>query len=243
MTVLVVDDERRSRERLARLLRGVADIQVVGEAAGGTAALEAIASLQPHAVFLDVRMPGMTGFDVVAALPTDQRPWVVFVTAYDQHALEAFDVSAVDYLVKPVTKERLARAVARLREREAHHAPPEDAQKVASRPPLQRIIGKQRRSYYVLTLEAIEAFVADQALVFAVTGSGRFLVEVTLRTLEERLDAERFARVHKQTIVNLGHLHELTPVSTGGATARLRSGHVIEISRRYAPLLRRLLDW
>jgi two-component system LytT family response regulator len=175
MTVLVVDDERRSRERLARLLRGVADIQVVGEAAGGTAALEAIASLQPHAVFLDVRMPGMTGFDVVAALPTDQRPWVVFVTAYDQHALEAF--------------------------------------------------------------------VADQALVFAVTASGRFLVEVTLRALEERLDAERFARVHKQTIVNLGHLHELTPVATGGAAARLRSGHVIEISRRYAPSLRRLLHW
>ena len=126
MTVLVVDDERRSRDRLARLLRGLPDVSVVAEAQGGPEALTAISRYHPDAVFLDVQMPSMTGFDVLSAIPAAGRPFIVFVTAYDEHALAAFDVSALDYLVKPVTEERLFRAVSRIRERMApqrHDAP------------------------------------------------------------------------------------------------------------------------
>jgi two-component system, LytTR family, response regulator len=242
MTVLVVDDERRSRERLSRLLRGLADVSVVAEAQDGPEALTAIAQCQLDAVFLDVQMPGMSGFDVLSAIPAIGRPSIVFVTAYDEHALAAFDVSALDYLVKPVTEERLFRAVSRIRERMAPQR--QDAPQSPPTPrPLRRIVGRQRQTYHVLPLESIEAFVADQTLVFAVTDRGRFLVDATLRDLEARLGTDRFTRVHKQTIVNLGHLRELTPLSRGGATARLRSGTTIEVSRRYAQSLRQVLPW
>jgi len=243
VTVVVVDDERRSRERLARLLQQVPGLDVVGEAASGGAALAVIAERQPDAIFLDVQMPGITGFDVVAALPADRRPWVVFVTAYSQHAAEAFDVSAVDYVVKPVTQERLARAVTRLRAREATRIGTQTSQSPGSTPRLQIIVGKQRQTYHVLPLEAVEAFVVDRALVFAITADGRFLIDATLRALEARLEGGRFARVHKQTLVNLSHLSELAPIARGGTTARLRSGHVIDVSRRYTPTLRRILHW
>ena len=108
---------------------------------------------------------------------------------------------------------------------------------------MRRIVGRQRQTYHVLSLESIEAFVAERTLVFAVTDRGRFLVDATLRDLEARLGTDRFTRVHKQTIVNLGHLRELTPLSRVGATARLRSGTIIDVSRRYAQALRRVLPW
>jgi two-component system LytT family response regulator len=216
---------------------------VVGEAQDGTEALAAISHLRPDAIFLDVQMPGLSGFDVLSAVPANGRPWVVFVTAYDEHALAAFDVSAVDYLVKPVSEKRLVRAVGRIRERTALRLREAPIQAPSTTRRLHRIVGKHRQTFHVLSLDSIEAFVAEQTLVFAVTDRGRFLVDATLRDLETRLDAERFARVHKQTIVNLAHLHELAPLLRGGATARLRSGSVIEISRRYAQALRRVLPW
>lgn len=241
MRVLIVDDERRARERLARLLKGTDGVEVVGDVGTGTDALEALTTQRPDAVFLDVEMPGMNGFDVLQALPTVGRPWVVFVTAYDEHALKAFDVSAVDYLVKPVTEERLERAVARLRERDAGTTTQESAVTVG--PPLLRIIGRRLQKYYVLPIESVEAFVAEQTLVFAVTSEGRFLVDITLKDLEGRLDHTRFARVHKGAVLNLSHLREIEPVVRGGATARLQSGRLVAISRRYAQSLRQALGW
>ncbi|MDQ6705012.1 MAG: response regulator, partial [Acidobacteriota bacterium] len=239
MKVLIVDDERRARERMARLLGALPDIEVIGEAADGLAALESIATLHPDAVFLDVQMPGLSGFEVISQLPAARRPSIVFVTAYDQFALQAFEVSAVDYLMKPVEEERLARAVAKLQNAGSPHeldrldhldrlvAALEKGHSI------QRVVGKKLRQLHVLAIETVEAFVADEELVFAITADGRFLVEKTLRELEAALDPERFARVHKQAIVNLGKIAVLEPIVKGGATARLQSGEIIAISRRY----------
>jgi two-component system LytT family response regulator len=243
MRALVVDDEPRARQRLARLLAAMPGVEVVGEAPHGVAALEAIPRVQPDAVFLDVQMPGLSGFEVLDALPEVRRPLVVFVTAHDEYALRAFDVSAVDFLVKPVMPDRLARALARLRDRDAQQRVTDLVAHLRQSRPLERIVGKQRHEFHVIPVEAVEAFVVEQDLVFAITSSGRFLVEKTLRELEAALDAHRFARVHRSAIVNLTMLTVLQPIVRGGATARLRGGHTIEISRRYTQPLRDKLGW
>jgi two-component system LytT family response regulator len=188
-------------------------------------------------------MPGLTGFDVVSALPMTGRPLVVFVTAYDQYAFHAFDVSAVDYVLKPVTADRLDRALARLRDRDAQQRLSRLVTHVQETRGLQRIVGKQRHEFHVLPIESVEAFVVEQEIVFAITVSGRYLVDKTLRELEAVLNNDQFARVHRCVIVNLATLTVLQPIVRGGATARLRSGHTIEISRRYAQPLRHKLGW
>jgi two-component system LytT family response regulator len=241
--VLVVDDERRARQRLMRLLAAVPRIEVAGEAASGIDALDAIPRLQPDAVFLDVQMPGVTGFDVVSALPTTGRPLVVFVTAHDEYAFQAFDVSAVDYLLKPVTRDRLDRALARLQDRDAHRRLSHLVTHLQRTRGLQRIVGKQRQERHVLPIESVEAFVVEDELLFAITARGRYLVDKTLRELEAALDADQFVRVHRRAIVNLSTVSVVHPIVRGGATARLRSGHAIEISRRYAQPLRHKLGW
>ncbi len=243
MRVLIVDDERRARERLAYLLANVAGVEVIGEAADGVAALESIEALRPDAVFLDIQMPGLSGFEVLSELPAGRMPLVVFVTAYDQYALQAFDVSAVDYLMKPVEEDRLARAVAKLRDRSARDGMERLLSEIRKGRSLERIVGKRLQKLHVLAVDSIEAFVSEGELVFAVNGDGRFLVERTLRDLEASLDADRFMRVHKQVLVNLGRISVLEPVLKGGATARLVCGELVEISRRYAPAVREKLGW
>lgn len=236
MKVVIVDDERRARERLARLLAAFPDLTVVAEADNGLDAIEHIAAAKPDAVFLDIQMPGMDGFEVLENLPT--RPHIVFATAYDQYAIQAFEANAVDYLLKPIEADRLARAVARLRERQSGL----DAL-IQSRPPLRRIVGKRLQRMHVLPVEQIEYLIAEDELVFAATADGRYLLNTTLRDLESRLDPEHFVRVHKSSIVNLAKVTEIDPDSRSSGSVRLHSGQSIELSRRYASRLRELLGW
>ena len=252
MKILIVDDERRARERLSRLLAAFPDVHIAGEAENGLAALEAIEALAPDAVFLDVQMPGLDGFEVLRELRPERRPWIVFATAFDQYALSAFEVSAVDYLLKPVEEERLRGAVEKLRTRIGGSAKlGGDVERLlahlAAVPAnggwLQRITAKRLQKYHVLPVESIEFFEAADELVFAVTPQGRFLVNSTLRDLETKLDPAQFARVHKATMANLTKIAELEPIVKGGATARTAGGNTIEISRRYAPSLRDKLGW
>jgi len=172
MKVLVVDDERRARERLIRILRTIPDVDVAGEACNGVAALEAVSKLRPDAVFLDVQMPGLTGFDVLSELPARSRPFVVFVTAHDQYAFQAFDVAAVDYLVKPVATERVALALERVRDRDAQGRITRLAEHLERTRPVQRIVGKQGEQLVVLAISSVEAFAAIGEQVFAVTVNG-----------------------------------------------------------------------
>jgi two-component system, LytTR family, response regulator len=245
MKVLIVDDERRARERLIHMLADEPEMEIAGEAEDGLGALTAMAGLRPDAVFLDVQMPGLTGLEVAAALPEASRPWIVFVTAYDQYALQAFEVNAVDYLMKPVEADRLAAAVRKLRDRAKGDGIAQlvSALRQQTGRSLERVVGKRLNQYHVLPVESIEAFLSDDELVFAITPAGRFLVERTLRELEATLPGGRFLRVHKQTIVNLEKLAVLEPVVRGGVTARLRSGETVEVSRRYTQQLRERLGW
>lgn len=183
-------------------------------------------------------MPELTGIEVAQELHGPDIPLIIFVTAYDRYALQAFEVSAVDYLLKPVATDRLAKALAkasRMIDARAGVTGTLDqlrrlteALAQSPRTRLQRIVGRRGQRMYLLPLENVQAFVAEDELVFALTAEGRHLVNHTLKDLETKLDRERFVRVHKQTIVNL---------------ARLAGGTTVDISRRYAVALREKLGW
>ena len=242
MRLLVVDDEDAARARLARLLAAIPGVHIAGEAADGLSALQLIGSHRPDAIFLDVQMPGLSGFEVVTALPQDVQPGVVFVTAFDTYAIQAFEVSAVDYLVKPVTAVRVTEAVSRLERRIVNDKVARVATALVDASPLQRIVGKHLQQWHVLPIETVEAFVAEQELVFAVTAQGRFLVNRTLRDLETRLGADRFVRVHKQAIVQMTGL-VVSQSTPGRVVARLPSGISVVVSRRHLAHIRHRLGW
>ena len=254
MKVLIVDDEPRARNRLARMLRSCKGIDLCGPASDGTMALETIDRDKPDLVLLDVQMPGLDGFEVVNELRRDNLPLIVFVTAYDQYALRAFEVSAVDYLLKPVSEERLRQALARVEkvlqsssavlagaaEQYRHIA----AALAVVRPGyLQRVVGRRANRICVLPVSDIQAFVAEDELVFAVLAQGRVLLNRTLKELESQLDPDQFVRAHRQAIVSIAHVSEIELMAKGGALARIRSGLGVSISRRHAASLKVKLGW
>jgi two-component system, LytTR family, response regulator len=238
MRVLIADDERGARQRLCHMLEAWPDMELVGEASDPLEALHAISTLTPDAIFLNIQMPGLDGFELISALPRHRCPAVVFVTAQDEQAVRAFETSAADYLLKPVDPRRLARAVDKLRRHPAEAALDRIAAALSGPERLHRVVGKRLHKLHVLPVESIEAFLTEDDLVFALTADGRFLVEKTLDDLEAELDPARFVRVHRQAIVNLAHLKLLEPITRGGATARLTCGESVEISRRHAPALK-----
>jgi two-component system LytT family response regulator len=249
--ILVVDDERRARMRLVRLLADLEDIEAVGEAKNGMEALTLIRERRPDVVLLDIQMPGLDGFEVIAGLAPSERPLIVFVTAYDRYALRAFEVSAADYLLKPVAPERLAQALAKARQllasgRAAAVADAEVRRVLAALTPpphLRRVVGRKDGTCHVLPIESVEAFLAEDEQVFAVTRQGRFLVERPLKELETRLDPEQFFRAHRNCLVNLARIAAVDATARGGGGARLYSGELIEIGRRQVTELREKLGW
>jgi two-component system LytT family response regulator len=253
MRVLIVDDERPARHRLRRLLEATEGIEIAGEADTGLLALEMIEREKPDLVFLDVQMPAPNGFEVVRELRAPNVPLVIFATSYDHYALKAFEVSAVDYLLKPVEQDRLEKALAKagqlLQARQGTRHTLANLERLAAalsqtpRAFLERVVGRRGTRLHVLPLRQVQGFVAEDELVFALIGDGRMLVNYTLRDLESKLDPEKFARVHKQTIVNLSSIAEIEPLASGGAMARLQSGVSIEISRRYRGMLQEKLGW
>lgn len=254
MKVLVVDDERRARRRIISLLGSISGLEVVAEAENGLQAIEMIESKSPDLVLLDVQMPGLSGFEVVAALAREQAPLVIFVTAYDQYAIKAFEVSAVDYLLKPVAPERLESAISKARDivatRESGAVALQQIQRLASAlektaapASIKRVVGRKARKIVVIPIERIEAFIAEDELVVAITAEGKLLVNHTLKELEEKLDPDQFSRVHKGAIVGLSHIVEIEPMFKGGAIANLKCGVGVDISRRYAVMLKEKLGW
>jgi len=254
MKVLIVDDEPRARNRLARLLRPIKGIDLCGLASDGAEALETIEREKPDLVLLDVQMPGLDGFEVVNELRGNSVPLIVFVTAYDQYALRAFEVSAVDYLLKPVSEERLRQAVAKaekiLQSSSAaltgvaeQYARIAEALAAVQTGHLQRVVGRRAHRICILPVSDIQAFLAEDDLVFAILEQGRVLVSRTLKELESQLDPDQFVRAHRQAIISLAHITEIEPLAGGGAMARLRSGMGVSISRRHAASLKVKLGW
>jgi two-component system, LytTR family, response regulator len=230
---ILVDDEPLARERLRALLaEATTEVEVVGEAEAGRAALALIQELHPDVVFLDVSMPGLDGFDV-AELIIPPRPFIVFVTAHGEHALRAFDVQALDYLTKPVRAARLNRTLEHI----AQIARPAETARSA----MTRIAVHQQRRLRVVPIESVRWFETRDRLVYAQLADGAFPIDHTLDELESRLDRAMFLRIHRSYIVNAADVRELSPWFAGGAMVRLADGSQLPVARRRIREVKNLL--
>lgn len=250
MRVLIVDDEPAARQRLALMLEEL-DVEVVGEAANGVVALELVRTLKPDLLLLDITMPEVDGFDVARHLP-EPRPLIVFQTAYDEHALQAFEHAAIDYLVKPVAREKLERALRRAEERQGAHArpapPPLDAGVVgalreAMGAPARRarLLVRDRGGHRLLPYGEILRFSAAEGLAYAHTATARYLTDYTLKEIEERA-GDAFVRTSRADLVNLDHVVRIAPNGDGSATLALSDGSSVQVSRRRGAEVRRAVE-
>jgi two-component system LytT family response regulator len=232
---LIVDDEREARRRLQRLLAAHAGaVEVAGEAEDGPSAVAAIEKTNPDIVFLDIEMPGLDGFGVLDSLPQDKWPIIIFTTAYGHYAIRAFEVHALDYLLKPVTQKRLAECLARLDKIQpgVQRSPLEDARRDGRK--LERLMARSGSKLIVVNVDDVIAFESEDKLVFGRTPAGRFVLNITMKELEERLDAAVFCRVHKQAIVQLSHAREVHSLAGGHYLLKLSDGSDVQIGRNYA---------
>jgi DNA-binding LytR/AlgR family response regulator len=244
MTVVVVDDEERSRRRLVRMLSSWPSLDVVAEASCGAEAVEIIDRLRPEIVFLDVQMPDLDGFGVLDTLK--QRPrYVIFTTAYDRYALDAFAVGAVDYLLKPFGERELARAVSRAAERSAEDRFRQGYERLLQaleRPSyMERVPVGYLKDIVLLPVAEITHFAADREMVAIHVGAEQYTTEMTLVELEQKLDPQRFFRAHRRAIINLEHLLRLEPVEGSRYLAVLSDGSKVEVSRNASRRLREKL--
>jgi two-component system LytT family response regulator len=237
--VLVVDDESPARAKLRRWLLEEKDVELVAEAANGLAAAHLIATARPDLVFLDIEMPDMSGLEVAAQLQAGSAPLLVFVTAHDDHAVEAFDLNAIDYLLKPYDHERFLRALGRIRQR------------LSAEPRAERAIGMARSTLgpgkrlpvpdgdglRLIDTTTIHWLEADDNYVHVHTADRQYLLRRTLQDLLQQLGERQFARIHRSTAVNVAEIDNLRAMPKGDYEVRLRSGASLRLSRRYAPVL------
>jgi two-component system LytT family response regulator len=246
MKVLIVDDEPLAREVIAQLLAKHDDVDVVGEAGSGEDAIEKIRALQPDLVFLDVQMPGCDGFGVLRAVGPDAIPQVIFATAFDEHALRAFEVHAVDYLIKPFRDERFEKALARAKEVHQSTKRSDLAQRLmelvaesGARPSQdQHFAIKSGGTVYFLDVEEIDWIEAANNSVRFHAGGKRHLMRATISSIESQLDEHDFARIHRSTIVRLDRIRKLVPQEHGDYLVVLRAGTELRMSRRRREELR-----
>ena len=231
--VLIVDDEAPTRIRLRHMLAAHPDVEVVGEAASGVEAMEMAAELRPDVVLLDIQMPGSSGLDVAACLPKP-RPHVVFCTAFDQYAVEAFELHAVDYLLKPVGRARLAQTLERIRS-----LPGVGIQEVAldqairrQQPMPARFLVRTGAHYLVVGEARVLFFGTEGSLTRLVADSGQYWMDPSLNELEHRLDPARFFRISRAALINLNAVTEVVPVTGGSGEVLLKNGHRLDVSRR-----------
>ena len=236
---LIIDDEPLARERIRTLLQGEQDFEVVAECGDGPAALAAIRKQAPDLVFLDVQMPGMGGFEVLQALGKEKLPLVIFVTAYDQHALKAFEIHALDYLLKPFKPARFKQTVQRAREMLANQ------QAGAATKNLLQLLGAAKPEREHLTRLAVRVgervlFVKTEHIdyiesagnyVVVHAGKENHVVRDTLTALEEKLDAKQFLRISRSTLVNLDQVKELQPLFNGEHAVVLQNGKQLTMTR------------
>jgi len=232
LRVLLADDERLARERLLRLLGAMPDVTVVGACERGEAVRAALAEHGADVLLLDIEMPGLSGLEALHLLP-EPRPYVIFCTAHASYAAAAFDVGAIDYVLKPVEAGRLALAIERARRAVAARAPLPEA--------LQRLAIETREGVELLDPAQIALAELDGALVTLHVGDRRVLTDLALAAIEARLPPGAFLRVHRRALLNLAHVTRLEPTPTGGYLARTRGGHAVEVSRQAARALRRAL--
>ena len=231
MRAIIIDDERLARTELRKLLQDYPEVEVVDEAANADEGITKIDTLQPDLVFLDIQMPGKTGFDMLAEL--ERAPHVIFTTAYDEYALKAFEVNALDYLLKPIEPKRLADAMQKLHVaevKENHIIPENFNQSILTE--VDQVFVKDGERCWFVKLSDIRLFesVGNYAKVFF--GGNKPLILKSLNALEERLDPKTFFRANRKHIVNLRMIEKIEPYFNGGLLLELKGGEKIEVSRR-----------
>lgn len=253
---LIVDDEPLARDGIRLLLKDVPEFSVVGESVDGTSALEAIQRLKPDLLFLDIQMPGMSGFDLLAKLPPEQLPIVIFVSAYDRYAIRAFEIHALDYLLKPVETERFREACRRVRqminERHTHELTRRlvamlDAIKTGAETPvtstdfLRRFAVKDGERTYFVPADEVDWIGAANYYAELHCGKKLHLLRESLNALESRLDPREFLRIHRSTIVNVTRIREVRRHFGGDYQVVLTDGTQLRSGRSYRPRLDSLL--
>lgn len=252
LRTVVVDDEELPRQRVCDLVRQDPRLALVGEAGDGASALDVVAERRPDVLFLDVQMPELDGFQVVAALDADVLPAVVFVTAYDEYAIRAFEVDAVDYLLKPVTAERFAAAVARAAARLERRDPSLDmlVRALAARAAEERgahgaraprFVARRGTKHYFVRAADVEWIEAEGNYVCLRTAEGSHLVRETMKGVEAKLDPARFVRIHRSIIVAVERIQSVEAREQGEYAVTMKGGARLASSRGYAERVRALL--
>ena len=247
--VLIVDDETLARQGIRMLLAADPDIGPIEEARNGKQAVRAILAEKPDLVFLDVQMPEMDGFAVLRKAGLENTPTVIFVTAYDKYAIEAFEVQAVDYLLKPFTEKRFRKALERAKSRLGSGEPLLDPKLLTmleqiSRGPnyLTRLALKSAGKTFFLEIDAVDWIAASENYVQLHVGKTSHLVQVTMNRVAKRLDPAMFVRIHRSFIVNLKRIREVRPAFHGEYTLTLEGGVQLRSSRTYGETMKRLLS-
>jgi len=239
INAVIADDEVLARHKLRQLLREETDFDIVGESATAAETIDLVRLTRPDLLFLDIRMPGMDGFDIIGALSADADfvlPRIIFTTAYDRYAIRAFEIHAVDYLLKPFTAERLHSAVERAREQiqnSAQTKSPNGGPDPADSPYTKRIVFKSRGRILFLHVSDIRWIGAEENYVRISTESESHLLRETMTRLEEKLDPQMFLRVHRSSIVNLQYVKEVRTEKDGELAVLLANGQKIAMSRSY----------
>lgn len=252
MRALIVDDEPVARRVLREELEFVDSVEVVGEADNGDTALARISSLKPDLVFLDIEMPVMGGFELLNRLNTGHMPVIIMVTAYDQHAIRAFEAGAVDYLLKPISQQRLVQAVDRARrialnplevvENVAHLQELAPAAP-ASSPKLRKIVGKIGEEYFLLNPLEVLALQAEGDVTWIITSKQRYTATQNLKSIEERLQNSSFRRIRRNTLVNVEQIRKMSMITSQRWLITLNNGQEFVVSKRQAKNVRDVLNW
>ncbi len=236
---LIVDDEEPARERIRQLLAAVPGVEIIGQASNGEEAIERITEFKPDLVLLDIQMPGASGLEVAACLPRP-RPMLIFCTAFDQYAVDAFELHAVDYLLKPVNRARLAQAIDRVRAKPEEEAETDiDRVTEAVQGKCTRLLARCGDRFRVIAQKEVVYLSSEGGLTRLNTRDKQYVLDPTLNELEGRLDANLFFRISRAAIVNLDFVGEVRPLMGGFGEALLKTGAVLEVSRRR---LRELLE-
>jgi len=230
LRILIADDEPIARQILREHIDSLPTCEIAGEASTGAETLASIFELRPDIVLLDLQMPELGGLGVVRSLRGAASPAIIFVTAFEKHALEAFDVGAVDYLLKPVRRERLEKAIAKAA-RQLHAAP-------AGIETLKKVVGRRGRDLYLLDPSEIVAFQAEGDLVHIVTQNERYFSDHSLKELLDKLDGNLFRRIHRATIINADHIRRISPLSSKRWLLRMSNGYEAVVSKRLGKSIR-----
>jgi two-component system LytT family response regulator len=239
MKALIIDDERLARKELVSLLQDFKSVEVVGEALNADDAYEKINHLQPDLLFLDIQMPGKTGFELLEML--DSVPQVIFTTAYDEYALKAFDVNALDYLLKPVQKERLQESLKKVTERAARSS--NSGQEAVPRLGVEdQVFVKDGDKCWFVKLSEVRLFESEGNYIKVYFEDNRPMIHKSLNALDEKLDNRSFFRASRKHIINLSWIEKIEPWFNGGLMVQLKGGQNVEVSRRQAARFKEMMS-